>query len=170
MNGLGDTVSSKHVPVAPLLNRASAVKMLGSAIANDRWLQRVSNRQLSGPVSVLLLHLARAMPQPFEYFTSCVGNWSRSCCTAARRFSTIQIISSGVTVDGNRGWETPDKHFSPDRKVTPRPYYFDYQATTPLDPRVLDKMMLFNVDCFANAHSSSHAGGWEAKREVELAR
>ncbi|CDJ37242.1 cysteine desulfurase, putative [Eimeria tenella] len=51
-----------------------------------------------------------------------------------------------------------------------RPFYFDYQATTPVDPRVLDAMMVYNIDCFGNPHSSSHAAGWEAKREVEKAR
>ncbi|OEH79198.1 putative cysteine desulfurase [Cyclospora cayetanensis] len=55
-------------------------------------------------------------------------------------------------------------------RVSARPFYFDYQATTPLDPRVLDAMMAFNVDCFGNPHSGSHAAGWEAKRAVEQAR
>lgn len=55
-------------------------------------------------------------------------------------------------------------------RIVARPYYFDYQATTPLDPRVLDAMMSFNVDCFANPHSNSHAPGWEARHEVEKAR
>lgn len=51
-----------------------------------------------------------------------------------------------------------------------RPYYFDYQATTPLDPRVLDAMMPFMVDVFGNAHSRSHAYGWESEERVEGAR
>ena len=55
-------------------------------------------------------------------------------------------------------------------RVSARPFYFDYQATTPVDPRVLDTMMTFNVDCFGNPHSGSHAAGWEAKRAVERSR
>ncbi|KAL8437976.1 hypothetical protein ACSSS7_000546 [Eimeria intestinalis] len=55
-------------------------------------------------------------------------------------------------------------------KVCPRPFYFDYQATSPLDPRVVDAMMYYHVDCFGNPHSNSHAAGWEARRAVEEAR
>ncbi|KAL8439606.1 hypothetical protein Efla_003819 [Eimeria flavescens] len=55
-------------------------------------------------------------------------------------------------------------------KVAPRPYYFDYQATSPIDPRVTDAMMFYQVDCFGNPHSNSHAAGWEARRAVEHAR
>ncbi|KAL8447494.1 hypothetical protein Emag_004333 [Eimeria magna] len=55
-------------------------------------------------------------------------------------------------------------------RVSPRPFYFDYQATSPLDPRVVDAMMYYHVDCFGNPHSNSHAAGWEARRAVEEAR
>ncbi|KAL8274304.1 hypothetical protein Esti_001758 [Eimeria stiedai] len=55
-------------------------------------------------------------------------------------------------------------------KVSRRPFYFDYQATSPLDPRVVDAMMYYHVDCFGNPHSNSHAAGWEARRAVEEAR
>ena len=45
--------------------------------------------------------------------------------------------------------------------------YFDYQASTPLDSRVLDAMTPFFVDCFANPHSADHAPGWRAAQAVE---
>ena len=48
--------------------------------------------------------------------------------------------------------------------------YFDYQATTPLDKRVLDEMMLTMTTEFGNAHSKSHSFGWEAEKLVEKAR
>ena len=48
--------------------------------------------------------------------------------------------------------------------------YLDYQATTPLDKRVLDEMMLTMTTEFGNAHSKSHSFGWEAERLVEKAR
>ena len=51
-----------------------------------------------------------------------------------------------------------------------RPIYLDYNATTPIDPVVLDTMMLFLKDAYGNASSATHAYGWEASQAVENAR
>lgn len=50
------------------------------------------------------------------------------------------------------------------------PIYFDNNATTPLDRRVLDKMMPFLTDNFGNAASRNHPFGWKAEAGVEQAR
>ena len=50
------------------------------------------------------------------------------------------------------------------------PIYMDYSATTPIDPRVVDKMIPYLREQFGNPASRSHAYGWEAERAVEEAR
>jgi cysteine desulfurase len=53
---------------------------------------------------------------------------------------------------------------------TPGPVYLDYNATTPLDERVLDAMLPYLREHFGNAASRSHCYGWIAARAVEEAR
>lgn len=48
--------------------------------------------------------------------------------------------------------------------------YLDYQATTPLDPRVIDKMAASHELSFANPHSTQHVLGQQAAGEVDQAR
>ena len=50
------------------------------------------------------------------------------------------------------------------------PIYLDYQATTPLDPRVRDAMDSYWAETFGNPHSEGHTFGWEAREAVEFAR
>src|ERR1700741_2377985 len=50
------------------------------------------------------------------------------------------------------------------------PIYMDYSATTPIDPRVADKMIPYLREQFGNPASRSHMYGWTAEKAGEEAR
>ncbi|KAL0450120.1 UNVERIFIED_CONTAM: Cysteine desulfurase, mitochondrial [Sesamum latifolium] len=82
-----------------------------------------------------------------------------------RRFSTAAAVaavepleeeSSGISMKGV--------------KISGRPLYLDMQATSPVDPRVLDAMLPYYVSRYGNPHSRTHLYGWESEQAVESAR
>jgi cysteine desulfurase len=79
---------------------------------------------------------------------------------ASRLFSQSQMQS----VPGNKMDPNVNK------AIKPRGIYLDTQATTPLDFRVLDKMLPFMTNMYGNPHSKSHEYGWEVEEAVKDAR
>ncbi|OMP01727.1 Aminotransferase, class V/Cysteine desulfurase [Corchorus olitorius] len=88
----------------------------------------------------------------------------RQPTTIIRRFSTAAAVAtppdyedpSGITMKGV--------------KISGRPLYLDMQATSPVDPRVLDSMLPYYLSRYGNPHSRTHLYGWESENAVETAR
>ncbi len=55
-------------------------------------------------------------------------------------------------------------------KSTRPSIYFDYAATSPCDPRVVEAMMPYFTEAFGNPGSRNHGYGWEAEKGVDTAR
>lgn len=92
----------------------------------------------------------------------------KSGLTTTRCFSSSQATLNATPPVGSPVSLTNTKR--DDSKYGSRPIYLDMQATTPVDPRVLDKMMPFYTGFYGNPHSATHSYGWETENEVEKAR
>ena len=55
-------------------------------------------------------------------------------------------------------------------KISGRPLFLDMQATSPVDPRVLDAMLPYYISQYGNPYSRTHLYGWESESAVETAR
>jgi len=66
--------------------------------------------------------------------------------------------------------KTSTKEAEPQETAATQPIYLDYNATTPLDPRVLEAMMPYLTEVFGNPSSRTHEYGHAAKQAVDKAR
>jgi cysteine desulfurase len=56
------------------------------------------------------------------------------------------------------------------QEIEGRAVYLDAQATTPMDPRVVDAMLPYMTYNYGNPHSRTHAYGWDSEAAIEAAR
>lgn len=96
----------------------------------------------------------------------------KRCFSNGVKLSTSATkINNASTIEPPSGSSVNLKNVKRDSSLYgSRPIYLDMQATTPTDPRVLDKMLEFYTGLYGNPHSSTHAYGWETDKEVEKAR
>lgn len=66
--------------------------------------------------------------------------------------------------------KTPAHTAAPTTQPAKRPIYLDSQATSALDPRVLDAMLPYMTELYGNPHSRTHTYGWQTEEAVEKAR
>ncbi|EAQ92318.1 conserved hypothetical protein [Chaetomium globosum CBS 148.51] len=111
------------------------------------------------------------------YVTQSKADHAQVQVDTAIRLDRAELEKAGATLETTQNGSTT--HVSPMADVLKqavkldegqRPIYLDMQATTPLDPRVLDAMLPFYTGVFGNPHSRTHAYGWESEHAVEQAR
>jgi selenocysteine lyase/cysteine desulfurase len=85
--------------------------------------------------------------------------------------NSTKFISKIVKNLTNKEQTIPNYNFNLSKNdMGKQTLFFDFQSTTPLDPRVLDAMLPYLTVRFGNPHSKSHEYGWEAEKAVENAR
>ena len=121
------------------------MRVLGKVSIAQLWLACVSTSSCSsfGPRI-----LRQKFQSPSKHHQYSVNASSSATTTSA---SNIGFMIKGVEMVG-------------------RPLYLDMQATSPVDPRVVDAMLPFFLNQYGNPHSRTHMYGWESDEAVETAR
>ena len=96
---------------------------------------------------------------------------SISSTVSSSSSSSSSAIEKERTIDGEiEKEEKPEGIQMKGVRISGRPLYLDMQATTPVDPRVLDTMLPYYLHQYGNPHSRTHLYGWESDSAVEKAR
>lgn len=86
---------------------------------------------------------------------------------ADKRYQSVADVPESL----RQSSDTFDSSFNIRNKfLEGRAAYLDASSTTPLDPRVLDKMLPYMIGSYGNPHSRTHSYGWDAEKAVEKAR
>jgi cysteine desulfurase len=94
----------------------------------------------------------------------------RSLATLGRRAHVQRQQLTACLSTSAAAVPTGESLSNKDKKLGGRAAYLDAQATTPMDPRVLDAMLPWLTEDYGNPHSRTHEYGWAAEKAVEEGR
>ena len=131
-----------------------------SAVASTRFAQRRNYVSESKPTQAQVTDVESAIKADQKKFINETGNLP----------SQVQSPVTGLTADAMMSPQAGILKQATIMDQGTRPIYLDAQATTPVDPRVLDAMLPFLTGLYGNPHSRTHAYGWESDKAAEQAR
>ncbi|OAL39125.1 cysteine desulfurase, mitochondrial [Fonsecaea nubica] len=142
-------------------NNASLSSRSGTAsIASSHFICRRSYVSESKPANAQVADVESAIKADQKKFIQESGNLP----------SQVKMPGTDITADAMLSPQAGILKHATIMDQGTRPIYLDAQATTPVDPRVLDAMLPFLTGLFGNPHSRTHAYGWESEKATEQAR